>query len=186
MTSTEKKREGIAVELYFDAESEGRLVAFRKNMYAQTGITPVLGKLNDRPHVSLAVFGCTDPKPLLEVCAVFFTGVDKMPFELSAVGTFPTPDNVLFLTPVPNFLLLDLHRRFHETLKENHLRSSAYYLPGRWVPHCTVEFDLPDAHLDFAMAHYRKNFTPAQGVFTHAGVVEFRPVEYLADYDLKG
>lgn len=186
MSSTGKKREGYAVELYFDSTAEECLNTFRESMYRQAGVTPMLGKMNDRPHISLAVFGCIDAQPLLEVCTAFFENVATLPFILSAVGTFPTPDNVLYLAPVPTQSLLDLHLRFHEKLLSSHLRTSGYYLPGNWVPHCTVEFELPDADFLKAFEYYRRDFAPVTGSMTRAGVVGFRPVEYMIDYELKG
>lgn len=186
MTNNGKTREGYAVELYFDPKSEDRVLSLRETMYQETGVVPMLGKLGDRPHVSLAVFGCIDPQPLMNCCEPFFEKIEKFTFELSAIGTFPTRDNVIYLTPVPESRLLDLHAQFHQVLKQNRIKSSIYYLPGRWIPHCTIEFEVIDADLGRALEFFQKRFEAFSGTFTHAGVVGFRPVEYLADYELKG
>jgi hypothetical protein len=186
LTETGKTREGYAVELYFDSASEKTYFNFREDMYQNTGITPVLGNMNDRPHISLAVFGCIDPDPLIDLCRDYFAKSYGFPFQLGAVGTFFGKENVLYLTPVPSIELLNLHKDFHVRLKDKRIHSSEYYLPGSWIPHCTVEFEIPDDHFSKAILYARQHFTPIYGSLSLAGVVGFRPVEYLAEFILKG
>jgi 2'-5' RNA ligase len=184
ITENQKTPEGFAVELYFDQQTEHELRGFREKVYA-AGVTPVIGNMGDRPHVSLAVFNKIDLaciKDQVEELAARFTKFEVM---LSAVGTFPTPDNVLFLSPVPSSQLLHIHEVVHKQLDCAHLRSSAYYHPGKWLPHCTVELDLPDAQFPLALKAAQHFFAPVKGEFVSLGIVSFRPIEYLAEYQLQ-
>ena len=180
----QKTHKGFAVELYFDHETELAIRGFREKIYA-AGVDPVIGKLGDRPHVSLAVFSDID-LPCVKKATEEFAALNA-PFTvtLSALGTFPTADNVLFLAPVPTSHLLLLHRKFHQLLKCNHQHSSSYYHPQKWVPHCTIELELPNDQFLAAISAAHKYFSPIKGSFTGLGIVSFRPINYLAEYRLK-
>jgi 2'-5' RNA ligase len=180
---SQKTPQGFAVELYFDANTEKSILAFRDTFYKE-GIKPVLGSLDDRPHVSLAVFGDIDQACLLDLTREFATKLRRFPVELSAIGTFPTKDNVLFLIPVPTIRLLEIHREFHEQLKCSHIRSSTYYHPGKWVPHCTIEFELPDRQFSKALRTAHQLFQPIEGEFRSLGIVSFRPIHYVSEHQL--
>ncbi len=179
-----KTPDGFAVELYFDLETEHAIRGFREKIYA-AGVEPVLGKMGDRPHISLAVFNTIDIPCLQKLVKDFALDLSPFPVTLAAIGTFPTADNVLFLSPIPTIHLLQLHRKFHQQLKCDHLRSSSYYHPGKWVPHCTLESELPGMHFKNALKIAHDLFTPIQGTLSSLGIVSFRPIEYLAESPLK-
>ena len=128
MIVNNKNHEGIAVELYFDDETEHALFAFRDSVY-QKGIQPVLGLMNDKPHISLAVFSKVEPKSLCELAKQFSQEVLAFECTLSALGVFPTTDNVLFLYPIPTCHLLEIHAKFHQMIKDANIPSVEYYQP---------------------------------------------------------
>jgi hypothetical protein len=91
---------GLAVELYFDSDTETTLRQVRAAL--TKGSTPhLLDTLGDRPHLSLAVFeqeeGAGDLLLLVEAFAVTVA-----PFEIgfSAIGAFPTDEiGSIFVSP---------------------------------------------------------------------------------------
>jgi 2'-5' RNA ligase len=181
---SQKTPNGLAVELYFDSKMESEICEFRESIYQQ-GIDPVLGRLGDRPHISLAVFSDADPVFLKQVTKEFAKNLISFPIRLEAIGTFPTMDNVLYLAPVPSEQLLKVHREFHKILKVEKLHSSTYYSPDLWVPHCTFEYGLPEQQFLLALGLCKQYFKPIKGQFTELGVVAFRPIEYLVEYPLQ-
>ncbi|MHB8088561.1 MAG: 2'-5' RNA ligase family protein [Anaerolineaceae bacterium] len=180
---TDSKPKGYAVELYFDQKMEDEFFSFRESLY-KLGIDPVLGLLGDRPHVSLAVFGEIDIDQIIKITTAFAPQCKQLAAQLDAFGAFPTTSNVIYLLPVPSQPLLELHRKFHELLQKEKILSSHYYLPGQWVPHCTLEFELPDDQLNLAFQLCKKHFSPIRGTFSTIGVIAFRPIEYLAEFPL--
>lgn len=180
----QKTVKGFAAELYFDTQTEIAIRGFREKIYA-AGVDPVSGAMRDRPHVSLAVFSEIDLPCLKDIAEEFSRNHSPFPVTLAAIGTFPTTDNVLFLSPVPTPHLLHIHREFHEQLKCNHMRSSAYYHPLKWVPHCTLELELPDKQFTKALKAAHDFYTPIKGEFESIGIVSFRPIKYLAEYPLQ-
>lgn len=176
--------EGFAIELFLDEKAEAQVLAFRDIIY-RDGVQPVQGLMNDKPHISLAVFPKIDSQELIALTEAYSQGLSRFKFRLGAAGTFPTTGNVLFLYPVPSMELLTAHAELHRQLQSAGFKSSPYYLPGYWVPHLTLEFDIAREELCQSVGIFKENFEPIDGEFTRVGVVGFRPVDYLAAYDLK-
>ncbi len=174
---------GFAVELYFDNKTEKSVRDLRQTLFEE-GISPTLSGLGDRPHISLAVFSNVDPDGLTALTKAYADQIEPFNFQLSAVGTFPTDENVLFLTPAPTRQLLLCHQNFHDQLAESKFSSSPYYMPANWVPHCTVEMNIPAEQLPKAVDVCKKAFKPLRGQFQEIGVIEFRPVKHLATWSI--
>ncbi|MEN4013723.1 MAG: 2'-5' RNA ligase family protein [Chloroflexota bacterium] len=179
------KPNGYAVELYFDDGTEQRVLEMRRALIEQ-GYTTLLDLLEFRPHVSLTVLSNTDLDRLNTLLLDFSTTVAPFEVRLSAIGAFPTTENVLFLVPAASHALLECHRRFHQRLAEIHLESWPYYLPGQWVPHCTIEINIPAERFAAALDFTRRTFQPLVGRCEAIGVIEFRPVVELATWPLSG
>ena len=175
--------QGYAIELYFDSEMEKKIFDFRDSIY-HLGLDPVLGKLGDKPHVSLAVFPETNTAHLQQISAAFSKMIHPFPVQLDSIGVFPTTKNVLYLTPIPSLQLLQVHRQFHKLLEDEQIASNPYYLPDYWMPHCTIELNLSDSQLNLALSLCKQHFTPIRGMFASLGLISFRPIVYINEYPL--
>ena len=175
---------GFAVELYFDAKTESKLLDLRQEL-VEEGVPKLLHALGERPHVSLAVFSEIQLDSLVEITKKFVDQLTQFEIQFSSVGAFTSPSNVLFCSPVPTKKLLDYHARFHQILNEQGLICSDYYLPSQWVPHSSVELEIPNDLFAKAFEIVRQNFKPISGQFQEIGIVEFRPIKSLALWELK-
>lgn len=180
---TDSKPKGYAVELFFDQKMEDEILFFRDTLY-KLGLNPILGNMGDRPHVSLAVFGEIDIDQIMKITSTFCQQCQQFPVQLAAFGAFPTDSNVIYLLPVPSQPLLDLHKKYHDHLQREKYHSTQYYLPGEWVPHCTLEFELSDDQFNLAFQLCKKHFSPIYGTFSSIGVIAFRPIAYLTEFQL--
>ncbi len=169
---------GYAVLLYFDEQTEQRIMDLRHALI-EAGIPSLMNKMGDRPHISLAGFSEVDCDSLISLVQEFTNGRQPFSVQLSAIGIFPTKENVLFLSPVPTIHLLTCHLEFHEQLAKSKLVSSPYYAPDSWVPHCTVEMNIPDEQIQKAMEYCIKAFTPILSQFQEMGVIEYWPIKPL-------
>ena len=70
--------------------------------------------------------------------------------------------------------LLAIHQQYHETFLKYEANVQAYYLPGNWVPHCTVAIDLEASGIPEVVAYCRARFQQVTGRFTEIGLVEFQ------------
>jgi len=137
----------IAIECYFDLRTEARIRRLRSALHDQ-GVPWQPGSLDARPHISLALIREDAEAPLLNLLHAYAGEQPPVDIQLHAVGTFPTPENVLFLSPAPSTALLAAHQVLHDRLKETGFASSPYYFPEGWVPHCTIEMRIPGSLSD--------------------------------------
>ena len=125
---------GHAVLLYFDDQTEQSILNLRHALMEQ-GISSMLDKAGDRPHISLAGFSNVDCDILISLVHEFANGVQPFNVQFSAIGAFPTDENVLFLSPTPTLQLLTYHQEFHRRLAKSKLISSPYYVPRKLDAH---------------------------------------------------
>ena len=177
MTSPVKASTNMAYAVYlsFDAVSTAAIRALTQALplpgnVAQTGVPP---------HITLAGFTDAEPTALRDVTRQFASLEAPIEIDLQSLGAFASPDRVLFLAPVVTQALLEMHGRFHALLGPAGLRASDYWLPGRWVPHCTLEQKLTPAQLGEAMTQASQTFQPIRGTLGQVHLAEFWPLTPL-------
>ncbi|HEV2124677.1 MAG TPA: 2'-5' RNA ligase family protein [Chloroflexota bacterium] len=176
----------FAVELYLDEETDEAVRAvWRRLAAAKVGGTPPDSR--SRPHVTLAAFQEADSHVFEPALAAFAQATPSLAFTLVSLGVFPTSESVIFFAPVVTRSLLDLHERFHQVLTEVGATSFPYYVPGKWVPHCTIAIGIPPEHVSTTVELCREGFLPIQGRFTHIGLITYtyRPVMPMCAYPLQ-
>jgi 2'-5' RNA ligase len=174
---------GYSVELYFDSATENILLALRAEL-VKHGIRPVLDEIQDRPHISLAVFPALDPDAFVRHLRAFSAVTTAFPVTLGAVGSFPTADGILFLAPAVSPPLVETHANFHAIIAGLNLNPWEYYLPNNWVPHCTIALDMEADVLAKAFREARRAFRATTGRIEEIGLVCFRPVQNLHTFPL--
>jgi hypothetical protein len=130
-----------AIELYFDPATEKTIRDFW-DVLAAAGIPSPLIPAGHRPHLTLAIYEGFDLERAGDDFLRFAGTVPPLRLTLPSIGIFPTQEGVLYIGVTPLVSLLDLHRRCHELLSPYTTGPREYYLPGRWVPHCTLTNNL--------------------------------------------
>jgi hypothetical protein len=130
--------------MYFDDRADA---AVRKlwQALAEAGL-PSLATYTHRrhrPHVSLAVAESLAAADLTQLRTVLTSR--RRVLQLYVLGTFPGGDGVLFLGAAVTADLLAFHRDVHGALAGQPVEHSPHYLPGSWVPHCTLAEGLDKA-----------------------------------------
>jgi 2'-5' RNA ligase len=166
-----------AIELYL-AEPEAGLIRRMWDNLAQIGLSAMRDN-GSRPHVTLGVFGEIDRAVIEEQLDRFFETQKLHPITFEVLGFFPA-SRVLHATPTVTAWLLDLHRAFHQAVADISAGPSLYYLPGRWVPHCTLAFDIPPEQVAEAFGRVASGWFPLTGHFDEAGLV--RPSKTATNY----
>ncbi|MBK5346274.1 2'-5' RNA ligase family protein [Bacillus sp. TH44] len=90
------------------------------------------------PHITLADYKELDVNlytKRLEEFVAFQENISTVTFP--SVGTFPT-NGTIFLAPTINDELLRIHHSYHDYFKIFHDNPQSYYVPGKWIPHCTI------------------------------------------------
>lgn len=170
-----------ALELELDAGAGAAIRTLWQTMSA-VGVT-WMAESGASPHVSLAIWETIDrPRFDTELSRL---AAEIGPIDIAFDGAGSFPGGTVFLRPTPNPALRELQRHVHARFASLGEGSWAYYLPESWIPHCTLAMDVPDDRVREALAIAER--APAiTGRFEHVGIVEFRPVQVLARYPLRG
>jgi 2'-5' RNA ligase len=139
------------------------------------------------PHVSLAVYDDEDAVDEAAASRVIErlaarSAVTEIAF--AGLGVFPTEENVLFLAPVVTPALLDLHATWHTMATTLRAACRAHYLPGRWVPHCTLSMLGPMAGVIAGLDHLAAAWAPLSGTVRSIALIRVPPVETIAEHAL--
>lgn len=169
-----------ALELYFDPVADQRI---RRVWDALEEVeVPSLREhthRRHRPHLSLVVADHLDPDA---VGAALAGTTVAAPLRLSFqyVGQFV--GRVLWLGPAPTAALLAHQAAVHTRLMDAGIELSPFYLPGVWVPHCTLSMRVPVTKIAEAV-RLCVDVLPVPATFTGAAVADHARESY---YPLPG
>lgn len=131
-----------ALVAFFDDEADKKI----RDLQRRTG-----AKHDYPPHLTYAVASTIGPKVRKELRE----DLERlwMPdLWLQSLSTFSTTENVLMLAAVVDTELLAVHSAIHDVLAGKVKNPNAYYLPGNWVPHCTLAHGFDDQAMKAAFA----------------------------------
>jgi 2'-5' RNA ligase len=131
------------------------------------------------PHVTLAIYddlNCSECKEKIED---FTSEHKKVTLVFSHVGLFKSKMNAVFAAPIVTESLLQFHRLFHNYFKDDGIGSWENYFPGKWIPHCTLAFNVADNKIDQAFSICRSLDFPLEICTTSIGIMEFEPVREI-------
>ena len=177
-----------AVELRFDQDLTRRVRALWRAL-DEIGAGSFGPGGEPVPHISLAVYDDEDEvdeaaaRRLVEQLAA-----RSAPTEIafSSFGVFATEENVLFLAPVVTPALLDLHGRYHALADPLAATCRPYYVPGRWVPHCTLSMLGSMARVLRGLGHLAAAWTPLRGDIRSVALIRVPPLVTIAEHPLAG
>jgi len=167
----------FAVELFLDSASAAVVRRLWRDLAAADPagawrVDPVLAG-GARPHVTLGVCDRLDVAACEDFLAGFAAGIPAPVVSLASLGVFATDLAVVFLAPVVTTELLALHDRFHLEFRELAGGPWAHYLPGQWVPHCTVALGVPRSAVGETVVRCLSVRLPIPGRLEEVGLVEF-------------
>lgn len=167
-----------ALEFFFDDDADA---AVRKlwNRLEQAGIPSLATRTHrrHRPHVTFAL-ATSIPAATREALRADLARLSIPRLWLYTLGAFSLVDRVIHLTAVVDTELLAVHSAVHDVLAGRVRNPSAYYLPGSWIPHCTLTQGIEPAQVAAGFATLypvepiRATITEVAVVDTHTGAAE--------------
>lgn len=174
------------VELRFDDHLADRVRDLRRAL-AGVGAAGFGPGGEPVPHISLAVY---DDEAVVDASAVgerldrLARRWSPLPVTFAGLGVFPTEERVLYLAPVVTPALLEIHDRWHAMAPELEAACRAYYLRGRWMPHCTLSMLGPLDALLGGLGRIAAEWTTLAGSLQSIALIRVPPVETLAERPL--
>ncbi|HVK21972.1 MAG TPA: 2'-5' RNA ligase family protein [Actinokineospora sp.] len=130
------------VVVLFDDQADADVRA----LWARLGKAGLPSARKFPPHLTLAM--ATDIPKKTRAALRAELGLLSIPsIWLAALSTFSASENVLMLAAVTDAELLAVHSAVHDVLAGKVRNPSAYYLPGSWMPHCTLLQGVSDAEI---------------------------------------
>lgn len=167
-----------AIELYFDPETEEKLMALSQRI-ADENISTRFLEWRTRPHLTLACFNDVDEAACIQRLKDFADTHASMPAWLGSVGMF-NDSKTIFASPIMTSTMYQFQRELHECMQGFDTKGWEWYCPDRWVPHCTLALTGEDGEEVFEQACrlVLREFCKMAGQFTAVGLVRVSfPVE---------
>lgn len=175
--------QGYGIELYFDPALENQVLK-AWNVLARRQISTQLIEIESRPHLTLFSSTLVDVASLESVLRNSATKQDPLSLSFSSIGSLPSDNNVLFLSPTPSLSLLQFHSQLCDSLKKEGVEIGDEYRPDKWIPYCPVAEQVPKARMAEAFTVLRDLKLPISGYAMDISLVEYPPVRELASFTL--
>ncbi|MEX2015302.1 MAG: 2'-5' RNA ligase family protein [Candidatus Hydrogenedentales bacterium] len=172
-----------AVELVLDDAAAVQVRQCWRSL-AEAGLAPYMSESGSLPHVTLNIFDTLDVDKARALLAARAAQTPPLPIDLASFGIFPGESPVLFLEPVVTRELLDLQHELHDALSDIGEGPWPHYLPGNWVPHCTVALEFPPELMGDVIDTCMDTALPIHASASALALVDFPPLTYLAKYPL--
>lgn len=161
-----------AIELYFDGETEDKLLALSRQV-ADAGLSSRFLAYKTRPHLTLACFSDVDETDCIGRLQQFAKTHTSLPAYIGSVGMF-NDTRTIFASPIMNASMYQFQRELHACMAGFDARDWAWYLPDRWIPHCTLALLKDDGEETFLKASklILRGFRKMAGRFVALGLVK--------------
>lgn len=163
-----------AAVLYFDQVTQAKIIKIM-NQLGQLGADQSLLEAGIKPHLTLASWTGNEENYEVQL-RKFIKESCSLPITFSSIGIFPDPQKVIYLAPVKDQLLINLHQSFYKCFAGAINDYNNFYLPEHWVPHCTLAGKLTDYQLLQALDLLLKLSLPLKAVVTEFALIKCESV----------
>jgi 2'-5' RNA ligase len=172
----------FGVILYFDDQTETSILNVWKSL-AENRLTSSMLTEGIRPHITLAIFDDLDCRPCENELKKITSKTASPLIQFTHLGLFTYPEPVIFAAPLVTKALLDFHYELHEKLTVDGKDPWELYLPGRWVPHCSLALGYKAEKQSEIFQFCQVLPLPMHVQAVQLGVVSFKPVKDLFNFD---
>lgn len=139
-----------------------------------------------RPHITLGCFNDVDEEKCIEQLKLFAQTHKQMPAYLGSVGMF-NDTRAIFASPIMTESMYEFQRELHKYMQGFDTTGWEWYLPNRWVPHCTLAMTQEDDEEVFFKASelILREFDKLGDKFVSIGLIKITfPVEEIYTVNL--
>ena len=173
----------FSIELNFDDKSN----LIIRNMWKklrERGISAYMDQYGGFPHIALAVFNDIDILEVERLIEKVIENESMFTIKMPSLGIFPSSESVLFLSPAASATLINFHTKLHEVLKDIEEKWD-YYLPGFWVPHCTLGMNIPKSKIHDALDVITEDYELFDAKIETIKLIEFNPVKLVKSFKFR-
>jgi 2'-5' RNA ligase len=173
----------FAAVVYFEENHEEEFLRIWESLSAEN-LTANLAEAEIRPHITLAIFDELNCRPCDSQLANVAAHTRPISFQITHLGLFTKPEPVVFAAPTITQELLSFHKDIHETLAAEAKNPWEMYMPGQWVPHCTLALGFDLKNLGRIFEKCLGLGLPLHAQADQVGIVEFQPMKDVFKFRL--
>jgi hypothetical protein len=173
-----------SIGAFFDPQTETEIRHVWQVM-AESDIADYLYKSANRPHITLTIFEDLDLNRTSAMLCKLAGQFTRIPLSFQSISIFPDT-NAVFLAPLVTPQLVRFQESVHRALiSYASLPDYPFYLPGQWIPHCSIANYMPPENLLPAVQKAIETISlPITGWITEVGLTSFSPVVHLMNCKL--
>lgn len=158
--------------LYFDKETDA---AIRRlwQMIEDAGLPSRMLSMAYPPHMTILVCEDSNLEAVRETLSEFIAHQPPIEVEFHSLGVFATPDGVIYLSPVATQHMLAFHEALWAIIEPYSQQPKDLYRPGSWVPHITLDVEVPHDKIGAVIETLLQAELPKKGLLTSLFMAEF-------------
>jgi hypothetical protein len=160
--------------LYFDPQTDAAIRGVWQQI-DDAGLPSNMLKFNYPPHMTVLTCEEADIDGLRPLLVDFIASYPPVPVRFHSVATFNAEGGIIYLAPVTDLPLLNLHASLWELISPHTRNSNLLYAPGYWVPHITMNMEVPEEKIGAVMDALLRADLPREGLFTALFIADFMP-----------
>ncbi|WP_158175251.1 2'-5' RNA ligase family protein [Heyndrickxia camelliae] len=154
----DKKTEEVVKEIWRDLKKQSI------SYYAE--------EVEDRkPHITIAGYNRLEKSDFIRSMDQFYDSSPEVEIAFNTLGTFLN-SGTLFLSPTISAPLSNFHRNHHDNFKKYNDNPESLYLPGNWIPHCTLANRLSHEKLCEAFAYCSHKLNTIKAKIAEVALIE--------------
>ncbi|MBW3114612.1 MULTISPECIES: 2'-5' RNA ligase family protein [Bacillaceae] len=155
----------------FDDATEERIREIWKELRAKD-ISYYEEEINDaRPHLTIGSYTDLNKEEYIKSLKMFYQDDRALKVVFNTVGSFLN-FGTLFLSPTVTRELLDFHTYHHDHFQTFNESANPLYLPGNWIPHCTLANKLSPEKLADGFQHCLERGYKIEAEITDIALIE--------------
>jgi 2'-5' RNA ligase len=124
-----------------------------------------------RPHITLASYSELDKSKYITDMKKCYENKGEIEICFNTLGSFLNY-GTLFFSPTVTKNLMDFHALHYEFFEDVNSMANPLYMPGKWIPHCTLANKLPEEELAKAFQYCLKRNDSINGRITEIALIE--------------
>jgi len=157
----------------FDEQTEAQVKGIWQELKEQS-LSYYIDEVKDgRPHITLASYEQLDKEEYIRKIDAFYEEVGKVELTFNTVSSFLNYGTI-FLAPTVTENLLSLHSAHHHHFERFNGSANSLYLPGKWIPHCTVANQLESDDLARVFQYCFSEVNPIFGKIEAVALIELK------------
>ncbi|OZM56838.1 hypothetical protein CIB95_08685 [Lottiidibacillus patelloidae] len=160
-----------AVIALFDEQMEQRIKDVWKDLHEKEISFYAAEVKNRLPHITIASYSNLNYEEWMHSMETVYKEQESITITMQTIGTF-LKSRTLFFAPTVTNELMQMHTNYHQQFSTFNDNPNSIYLPGNWIPHCTIANRLSEEKLSEAYSYCSKNINPIQGEICEIALIE--------------